>query len=302
MDRRWWGLVLVTIVIVTAVLLPAWGGRRISGSAQPAPIPGSPVVGDCLDALPMRRSALDYLPPVLAGVTGPCDEANHGEVVSVVADVDVFPRTTENGMSRPESLACDPLVRDYLGWPLTETAAAAVDESTPAIQWRALNTVSSGLIGPDIRQYLAGQRWLACVAYPEFAPFPRSLRGSARGGPSANTFAACLPTSVGSIGSWMSCVQPHRTEFFGWATQPPRDADLEASCADWVRQLTGMTDPTRGGELAVDILHPTGSKSDGEVTTSAGTDRRVLCSLSVAGPRRLVGTLIGSGDQPLPWE
>lgn len=282
MDRRAWGLVLVTIVIITAVLAPAWGGRRISGSAQPSPAPGSPMVGECLDELPMRRSALDYLPPVLAGVTGPCDEANHGEVVSVVADVDVFPRTTENGMSRPESLACDPLVRDYLGWPLTGTAAGAVGEETATLRWRALNTVSSGLIGPDIRQYLAGQRWLACVAYPGSGPFAQSLRGSVRGGISASAYAACLPASAGTIGSWVSCAQPHRTELFGWATEPSRDADLEASCANWVRQLTGMTDPTRGGELAVDILYPNGSKGDGAVRRRPGPI--VACSVRCRFP------------------
>lgn len=290
----------MAVVIIFALVVPAWGSRRVPGAAQMSPTPGPPRVGDCLDAVPSRRSALDYLPPILAAPTGPCGEVNHAEVVAVAQDVGTFPWTVENGMSRPEALACDPLVRQYLGWPVPE--AENGEDASGFVDWRPWNTISSGLIGPDLRQYFAGQQWVACVAYPEFAPFSGSIRGSVRHGRSAVSYAACLPVTPGPSGELLSCASSHQTELFGWTTQTAVTADPSTSCSELAQRLTGMPDPTDGGALMVTLLDGNDQGAVGDVATSAGLDHRLVCAIAVSGPRRLVGTLIGIGDNELPWE
>ncbi len=48
MGRRLAGALLVTAAMIAAVLLPAGGGLRISGSAVPAAVPSPPRAGECL--------------------------------------------------------------------------------------------------------------------------------------------------------------------------------------------------------------------------------------------------------------
>lgn len=302
MDRRSWGIVLLTAVLVAAIVGPALVGRRIPGIAQASSPPGPAQVGDCVEALPSIRSALDYLPPLLSARTVPCDGVNVGEVVAVSADVDSFPRTTGSGLSRPEVLACDPLMRRYLGWPVP-----ASDDETGAVastfwDWRPWNTVSSGLIGPDLQQYFAGQRWVACVAYPEFAPFRGSIRDSVLGDGSAVSYAACLPAT--SVSDWelVSCSQPHQTEILGWSIDSLAADDRTASCLLLVQRVTGMHDPTAGGALRVSVLDSKNKVSSADASSSEVLVDQPICSATVVGQRRLVGTLIGLGDRELPWE
>jgi hypothetical protein len=295
-DRRSWGIALVAVVIILAIVVPAWGGRHVSGSAQASQPPQPPQVGDCIYDVPSSRSALDYMPPVMAARTARCDDANIGEIVAVATDVGSFPRTVENGMGRPEALACDPLVRQYVGWP-AETAGNAM----PA-DWRPLNTVSFGLLGPDLQQYFAGQRWVACVAYPQFAPFSGSTRDTVHNGRSASSLAACQPISPTSAGQIESCKRPHRSEIFGWTSASAGEIDLQASCTQLVQRVTAMSDVTAGGAVRVVVTSASQPAAFAAGTPPAGNENRMLCSVSVDGSRRLVDTLIGIGNADLPWE
>jgi hypothetical protein len=224
-----------------------------------------------------------------------------GEIVSLANDVDDFPRTMVNTLSRPEPLACDPMMLAYIGWPASgvdgENGALASD----GVRWRPWSTLSVGLLGPNLQQYFAGQRWVACVVYPEFAPFSGSLAGSVRDGHAADSFATCLlvDADTDAVGS---CSPPHQTELFGWVRADAATGDLTAACVDLVDRLTGMADPTAGGQLVV-ALH--GFEGRAPVTSAVGPASlkdRLSCSVSTAGQRRLTSTLIGIGDKPLPWQ
>ena len=299
MDRRSWGIVLLAVVIVCAVVIPVCGGRREAGIAQPVPPQPRPGVGDCLDLVPSSRSALDYMPPLRAGRAGACDDQNLGEIVFVADNVSSFPRTTENTLSRPEVLACEPLVRRYLGWP--DSGRAELDPPGTDVPWRPWSVVSSGLIGPNLQQYFAGQRWVACVAYPQVAPFSGSLAGSVRTGRAANAFATCLSEPGDAVQPVGPCTRAHQTELFGWVRTSQSQDGLQDACRSLVERLTAMPDPTAGGLLTVRVavLTQAGAMAPGDSTTGSADDRR-SCMVSADGDRRLTGTLVGLGNQPLP--
>ena len=298
MLRRSWGVVLLTVVIIVAIVAPVWGGRRVPGTAQPIAPQDPPQIGDCLHQMPFGRSALDYLPPLMAALTGPCSRNNVGEIVFVADEAHSFPRTTDNTLRRPEVLACDALMRKYIGWP---GFGRGVDSAETGVSWHSWNTMTTALIGPSLHQYLAGQQWVACVAYPEFVPYEGSLAGSVHSGLAANSFASCLSLDDDQDDAAASCAGPHQTELFGWVRSSAARVDVLAACAGLVEQLTGMPDPTAGGLLAVNVR----GSSAGGTTSDAGSrpsDGRWSCSVTAVVDRRLMSTLIGLGHQPIPWE
>jgi hypothetical protein len=109
-----------------------------------------------------------------------------------------------------------------------------------------------------------------------------------RDGHDADAFGSCyLETSDIAAAEGISCTEPHQTEIFGWANLSDQAAVLNSSCLALVRQVTGMNDPTAGGALEI---------------ATAISDNQMACSSTVVESRQLVGTLIGIGDQALPWQ
>jgi hypothetical protein len=288
MDRRVAGVAVLAAVIIACLLVPAIGGRRVSGTAERAHTPDPPRVGDCLGVFPSQPSAMGFGQAVFAAETQPCGQVNVGEVVAVVPHVYFSPPTLDNGTSVAQSLACDPFVSEYLGWSSLLGARQGAGESSAVVQWRSADSIATGLLGPDLAQYLASQRWIACVVYPKYGPFQGSIRGSVRDGHDADAFGSCyLETSDIAAAEGISCTEPHQTEIFGWANLSDQAAVLNSSCLALVRQVTGMNDPTAGGALEI---------------ATAISDNQMACSSTVVESRQLVGTLIGIGDQALPWQ
>ena len=309
MGRRTWGAVLLIVVIAAALTVPNLAGRRVEGTATRTPIADPPEVGECLLEDPLdTRSALDYSSiEIAAPATGPCGEENYGEIVSVTMNARSFPVTIANRLSHPEPMACNPLVRAYLGWP--EGDGGRSDGST-ADAWRPIATASVGLIGPHQWQYLSRQYWLACVIYPSHGPYLGSIGRSFSSRAAANAFALCLSDSESEPRQSMSCTVPHHTEILGWATaRDPQSesAALNDSCRQFAAGVTALPDPTAGGRLSVGTLElhedGQGGWSTGPVgiaEPSAPTGQ-VACSLSANGPDQLNATLLGIADGALPW-
>ncbi len=75
---------------------------------------------------------------------------------------------------------------------------------------------------------------------------------------------------------------------------------LESTCRELVRQLTGIPDPTAGGALDVQA----DSQDDSQAaTTSAQIPAHsfLRCAITTAGHRKLGGSLLALGRQPIPW-
>ena len=145
------------------------------------------------------------------------------------------------------------------------------------------------LVGPDISQYLAGQRWIACGIRPTVSPYPGSIRG-ARPGPAADAFGRC--ERPGPPVERVPCGEPHTVEIFGIAIGRDRDDEgLLRSCTGLVAAVSGMADPTAGGELRI--------QDDAIGIVTAGT--APTCGVRVTGNRSLRGSLLTHGPGPLPW-
>jgi hypothetical protein len=169
-----------------------------------------------------------------------------------------------------------------------------------------------GLLGPDIWQYLAGQKWIACVIYPRAAPYSGTVRGGLAG-PAAAAFGCCQDGLEPAPQQRVSCAGPHQSETFAIATNADVDPGvLDSSCRELVTTATGMRDPTAGGELAVEVVvggsfgvsTQPGTPSAGSPVFADPVDSergQAACVISVVVDRHLLGSLTGLGDGPVPW-
>jgi len=305
MDRRAVGITVLAVAIVAALIVPTVGGRRVAGAAERTPTPDPPQVGDCLGDAATQPSPMNLDMPVFAAQTGPCGAGNFGEVVAVVPKVRFSPPTLDNGTSVAQAVDCNPFVRDYLGWagPATDGAGGG-GGSSPSPEWRPADTIAEGLLGPNLVQYFAGQRWVACVVDPEYVPFPGSIRGSVHYGTGADAFGSCRSTLDVAAAQAVRCFEPHLLEIFGWVGVTDRNQNLDESCVALVRDITGMTDPTAGGTLTVAAVIGQDVERDDSSSPSpkTPTNDQAVCTSSAAGSRLLTGTLIGLGERSVPWQ
>ncbi len=301
MDRRGLGAVVVLAAVVIALVVPSLDGRRMVGSGTRVPIPPPPAVGHCLLGAAERHSALNYPgAKVLTVATGPCTAASFGEVVSVADDARAFPSPmayNDNSRSRPDT--CDQAARGYLGWDRSADGGRPVPDAAAVAAWRPVITRSVVLLGPDLSQYLTGQRWIACALLPQQAPYWESVRGGTVSRAAADAFGRCRAHTGTAAERALSCALPHDSQVLGWTPAGASAAALLPSCTTLVRTVTGMSDPTAGGRLqpAVELDKTIGSQSGSGVAGSA----LARCVVRVEGNLRLGGGLTGIRNDPLPW-
>lgn len=285
MGRRGWGAIVLALAVLVSVAVPtvAGLGPRTTGQAVRTPVPPPPVVGDCLLSVVVADgSALKpFTVSIASARIGPCaadagsGPPSFGEIISVTNDQRTFARGVDGEPIAPEPGMCRPAADDYLGWRSTTWAPAA--------------TRAVILVGPDIAQYLSGQRWIACAIRPAHSPYLGSIRGG-RPGPAADAFGRC--ERAGPPVERVPCGEPHTVEIFGIAIGRDRDDEgLRRSCADLVAAVSGMTDPTAGGGLRI--------QGDANGIVTAGT--APTCGVRVTGNRSLRASLLSHGPGPLPW-
>jgi hypothetical protein len=284
MQRRGWGAVVLAVAVILAVAVsPAFGpGNRISGQGVRQPIPPPPAVGDCLlSAVDPDGSVQQYIAGSIGSASvGACSAGvdrpgpgNFGEIVSVAADQQSFPRSGGGRTSIPDPQTCQPPAAGYLDWP------------DPT--WAPVTTRKVFLLGPDISQYQSGQRWLACAIAPADDAYLGSLRDEGNRS-AANAYGQCRSLSAPGP-KRVPCAQPHEIEIFGTALGDDADANARTgSCASLLTAVTRMPEPTVGGQLEVLIV----------------PDRllgRRNCEVRVLGDRLLHESLLGWGPEPLPF-
>ena len=216
-----------------------------------------------------RHDCVADLGACSAGVQVP-EQHSFGEVVSVTTDQQSFPRSGPG--HAPDPGICRSAADDYVDWP---------DRT-----WAAVSTRTVLLLGPDISQYLSGQRWIACAIVPAAGSYLGSIRDD-RNRSAANAFGQCRSLRASGLVP-VPCGDPHETEIFGTATGNSSDAvALSGSCADLLSAVMKTADPTAGGQLRVKVVPDRllGSRN---------------CEVQVPGNRLLHGSLLGWGDQPLP--
>ncbi len=316
MDRRWAGVVIVIVTVLSAVVAPSIAGRRIAGAPLVAPVPGPPDVGDCLTVPPggggFERVRPSYEPQALA----PCQAARFGEVVAVIRDgrshqpavpTIQAPADGSTLTDDPNQLACSDAASRYVG-----LGVAADHSPLVSAYWSPLAFLGTTPSGPTARQKSAGQTWVACVlmVYDDAqsglaVAYPGTLKDTYKLGTEPASFALCLDSPALDSTVAVRCGEPHAVEAFGrtgTATVGLTQSSLDATCRALVGKLTGMVFPLAGGQLRAmaPAVH-------GFATQEAGLGKPddqsgfAACLVVATGKRQLGGTLLALGAKPVPW-
>lgn len=307
MDRRWVGLLVIGAVLVAVPVVGRLLGPGEPGTAVAEPPPGTPAIGDCITGresavLPFWMRTVDtVVPPAEAA---PCGGARFAEVVLV------FPDPSE----ATRGYAIDPLVQQCSDAGLAYVGLPVVDLTGPPPVWSVSSAPIPLLAGPDARQAAAGQHWLACLAAPgwqvlepptvdEDAAYEGTLRDSIPSGTHRDLFGVCVlgDTLFGTSGP---CSMPHDVEVlgYGFADVPLDDRQaVEDSCRAHLEVVTGLADVTAGGVLEPRVVaaSPDGFPAGADEPIAVGSGME--CQLVTTGTRLLRGSLLGLGDDPIPW-
>ena len=316
MDRRGIGLMVVVFALMAAVIVPNAFGRTIPGVAEAVSVPGPPTVGDCVtesfDPTPAVTSSADTTIAYPSLTIAPCTGVRFGEVVAVISHPagPTFPIDSDGNkmIADPnESKTCFPATERYIGIP----GVGSVDQLTDRYWWLIIRS-GDVLSEPSLRQRAAGQHWLACIAYlpisTEAGGFGvQSSRGSLKGaistGVGRDYLGVCLATADWEDARLDNCFAPHESEVFGSGAvtdTPVARSDLESTCRSLIQQVTGMTDVTDDGRLAVQML-ATDMEGHRLANKMIPADSPVQCGITTVGGKALNGSLLGIWNDRIPW-
>lgn len=145
----------------------------------------------------------------------------------------------------------------------------------------------------------------AVAVQPVSGPrYGSSIRNALHTGQQRDLLCYCIPGGDWDTGpSTDSCGSPHAVEVLGigyTGELPVSRTQLELTCRRLVRQLTGIPDPTVAGALVVQVHVEDGSNT---VVTAAQVpaNSSAKCGVAVTGDRKLGGSLLALGRQPIPW-
>ncbi|GGM00052.1 hypothetical protein GCM10011594_20120 [Nakamurella endophytica] len=305
--------VLLLLAAVAGAGLAGAAPRRLAGSPVPAVlVAAAPRVGDCVLADPRPDLMVDRTAPALPTVpAGDCAASrlpHVGEVVSVYRDGPLFPVDNLGVRPVPDVDACRPAADAYLGLdrirPDTDFGQAATRSAVP---WVPAAVGRVAVIGPDALQRRLGQQWVACVSYGRGSAFRTSVRGVFPGGVLPDSYAVCTAASPAPPRPAVPCGIPHGVEVIAVLPLtyrvPPAD-ELATSCTALTQAVTGRRDVTAGGALAVGVtvthFDVQGRPVPGYPASGADQPAEAACAVTATGGRRLVATLSGAGDAPLP--
>ncbi len=261
MDRRLVGIGVVVVALLAATVLPALVGRNVTGTAIAAP--DIPVVGDCVLApdgvSPTRIDPVKGWRLPSARV-GDCLAANAARVLGLTFGKSVPPSadpyTTSTQLCGVALVNAERLSgASVYTWRGSSTFA--VVNSVDRLQGELV------LSDPSVS---TRSRWLACVAADDSgAPLQLDLTRADSWG----QLTSCLDVAgiraaennqypIGNaVVAAISCSQPHVAQFLGIEDQTggalgPKD--YTTVCTEYAKIVTGMPDPTAGGQLVVQGL------------------------------------------------
>jgi len=313
MHRRRVGLVVIGLAVLLVAVVAGLRPQLVTGAAQSTPIQRPPGVGDCVvNPLPAPKLGVvavtadsgGTVPVYPAQQIQPCTGARYGEITAVIAAPKPTVVTGDDADGRflndPNESNCFVAAQQYLGMTTPPTKSFW--------QGRILQ-FSVALSRPSPGQQAAGQRWAACIVTlpppdPASAPsrYGNSIRNAVHTGRYRDQLGSCIPNFDWDGGLAM-CSQPHVLELMGWGDSGDHlvaGVQVERSCQQLVHQLTAMPDPTAGGDLSIQI----GVKEGNRVAirpSQVPAHSRISCGVTTSGDRKLRGSLLALGQQPIPW-
>lgn len=185
--------------------------------------------------------------------------------------------------------------------------------------WQTYLQINIALSRPSPRQQAAGQHWAACIvtlqlpqpaeatATAPAATAPRyggSLRNALTTGAQRDQLSSCLPTI-----NWDDdlttggCRQPHPLELLAYGDsgeQPVTRSQIEQTCRQTAGQLTALPDPTAAGALAI-VARIQAMNGAAVTTPQVPAHSSLTCGIATTANRKLRGSLLALGRQPIPW-
>ncbi len=248
----------------------------------------------------------------------PCTGTRYGEITAVIP----VPKPTVvkgYGADGTDGRYLDDPNQDSCGLKATQYVGMTAQ---PILRfWQTFLQIHLALSRPSPRQEAAGQRWAACiVSLQPSDPSPATATAPAQAGPRygssirdalhtgeqrdqfSNCTAALDWNGGGDIVSG-GCRQPHALEILAFGdsgAHPVTRVQVEVTCQQLVRQLTAMADPTVAGALSIQIHIEDGS-SIAITTPQVPAHSYLACGIATTGSRKLRGSLLALGRQPIPW-
>lgn len=242
----------------------------------------------------------------------PCTETRFGEITFVIGTpkLAVVKGDADNRyLDDPNEHICFRAAWQYVGL----SAEPILGLWQPAIQY----TVA--LSRPSIRQRAAGQHWAACIVTlrppdsrstptaktPATPHYGTSIRDALNTGQQRNHLSTCIPAPDwnGDVNA-DACEAPHALEIMAFGESgdhPVIRTHLELTCQQLVRRLTGMADPLAAGALSIQ-MYVRGINTSGPITTpQVPAHSGISCGVTTTGNRKLRGSLLALGRQPVPW-
>lgn len=293
------GWVVLLLALAVAVIVPNLTPKHIAGVAVGTPPAPPPAVGDCIVETFEADSSMTstpggWQPNYSHPSVGPCRGTVYGQVTAIIS----HPQVTPNDSGADANFTRCPDGSRHEGLP------AGSDEGKAYGHWYVSLLATTMLIGPTPRQTAAGAHWAACVLTVNAnqtlgldAPVSQWRRSRQVAG----AVGQCLLVTSPRIQTSEDCSITHAAESFG-NTSGPLTPELIASCRALVNDLTGMTDPTAGGRLQVEVV-----SYDNNYTQVTAAKQRIRADTSqvcmVNGEHRsyLKGSLLALGGQPVPF-
>jgi len=301
----------MVIVLAAVAVVSGVRGHSVAGLAASVPAPGPPQPGDCVTSPPPPGglgdlSAGKYLQLDLRRCAG----SRYGEVVAVIANPAAPVQTrqgSETFSTNANSDVCYGATLAFVG-----VAAKAVIPMPLFTYWSTTVATSIAASTPTPRQRSAGQHWLACVTYlpatgnrqeSTVRTYTSSLRNAVATGNQRNYLGLCFESTDWSAGlSPGGCALAHRSEMLGagqLGNAPTTRADLLHTCSQFLEHRTGRNVTATDG-LAVS-LYVTDEASAPITTATVPAQAYLGCGVVAVGDRRLAGSLLALGNQPIPW-
>lgn len=326
--RRSTGLLLIGLVLFSAAVIPNSSSRAVTGTAQAAPVPGPPAVGDCVTDPIDPGWNHPGVPPVAPGITTgtytypevgirQCQSSRYGEITALIGNpVRALFTPTSGGPTSSTAVAdsnldtCQAAAFHYVGIATTGKKVAPL-----VAGWYPQLLISTAVSTPSIRQEAAGQHWLACIVYllgrydsrpvADQERYDRSIRGALFTGQERDRTGMCVPGDdlSGGASGLVRCGNDHRGEIFGLGStddHPMARSELQRSCRRVVARLTNIPDIAAAG-LTVQMV-PTDTDQvavDGAVIPA---HTNLGCGVTTVGHRILTGSLLDIGSRPIPWK
>ncbi len=286
MRGRWPGAGLLVLAMIAVIAGHGLFRGAIAGSPVSLALSATPRVGDCVLYLPDPAGDTTGDSRYRNVAFGPCRGVLVGEIASVQTGPGLLADRSMGALMGTAG-ACWASASRYVGLSATGRVTMEPADLHEGIDWSLELRVRGQAVGADVLQRAAGRDWTACVVRPEnLDVYLGSVRGALVGGTAPAAYGNCSSSASSILESSVDCSNPHPVERLGWAAIPfgsVSPPDVARSCRDFARRILRTADPTYSGLL--DIV-----TSPGNVTT---------CAAAVRGSARLVGSLVGQGDNPL---